>query len=134
MKKKVVMTFGTFDLFHPGHRYYLSEARKEGDYLITVIARDKTVSDLKRKTTREWEEIRKQRVIDSKLSDEVILWSLTDHYNLIWERKPDVLFFGYDQRSFNNDHLSAYLSEHNLTPKIIIGKPFEPEKWKSSKL
>lgn len=134
MKKKVVMTFGTFDLFHPGHRYYLSEARKEGDYLITVIARDKTVSDLKGKTTREWEEIRKQKVIQSGLSDEVILWSLTDHYALIWEKKPDVLFFGYDQKSFNDDQLSAYLSKYNLTPRIVIGKPFEPDKWKSSKL
>lgn len=134
MKKKVVMTFWTFDLFHPGHKYYLSEARREGDYLITVIARDKTVSDLKGKTTRESEQIRKQRVIDSELSDEVILWSLTDHYALIWERKPDVLFFGYDQRSFNNDQLSAYLSEHKLAPRIVIGKPFEPDKWKSSKL
>lgn len=30
MKKEgtLVMTFGTFDLFHPGHKYYLSEARK----------------------------------------------------------------------------------------------------------
>jgi cytidyltransferase-like protein len=73
MKNKVVMTFGTFDLFHPGHRYYLSEARKEGDCLITVIARDKTVSDLKGKATRESEETRKTKVIESGLSDEVIL-------------------------------------------------------------
>lgn len=73
MKKKVVMTFGTFDLFHPGHKYYLSEAHKEGDYLITVIARDETVSDLKGKSTRESEEIRKKKVIESGLSDEVIL-------------------------------------------------------------
>ena len=25
---KKVMAFGTFDLFHPGHIYYLSEAEK----------------------------------------------------------------------------------------------------------
>jgi bifunctional ADP-heptose synthase (sugar kinase/adenylyltransferase) len=27
-KNRIVMTFGTFDLFHPGHIYYLSEAKK----------------------------------------------------------------------------------------------------------
>jgi FAD synthetase len=47
MKKKVVMTFGTFDMFHPGHRYYLSEARKEGDVLVVIVARDITVEKLK---------------------------------------------------------------------------------------
>jgi len=47
MKKKVVMTFGTFDMFHPGHRYYLSEARKYGDILIVVVALDATVERLK---------------------------------------------------------------------------------------
>lgn len=67
------MTFGTFDLFHPGHRYYLSEARKQGNYLITVVARDKTVIDLKRRQTREPETVRKQNVIASQLSDEVVL-------------------------------------------------------------
>jgi FAD synthetase len=45
--KKTVMTFGTFDRLHPGHEYYLSEARKYGDCLITVVARDKTVVDIK---------------------------------------------------------------------------------------
>ena len=44
---KIVMTFGTFDHLHPGHIYYLSEARKYGDYLITVVARDKTTGTLK---------------------------------------------------------------------------------------
>ncbi len=42
-----VMTFGTFDMFHPGHEYYLSEARKLGDTLITIVARDVTVTRIK---------------------------------------------------------------------------------------
>jgi FAD synthetase len=46
-KKRVVMTFGTFDLLHPGHLHYLSEAKKLGDYLITIVARDATVERLK---------------------------------------------------------------------------------------
>ncbi|MEI6711388.1 MAG: adenylyltransferase/cytidyltransferase family protein [bacterium] len=41
------MTFGTFDRFHPGHEYYLREAKKLGDTLITIVARDNTVERIK---------------------------------------------------------------------------------------
>jgi FAD synthetase len=47
MKKKVVMTFGTFDVFHPGHRFYLTEARKLGGRLIVIVALDSTVEKIK---------------------------------------------------------------------------------------
>lgn len=47
MKKKVVMTFGTFDVFHPGHRFYLSEARKLGNRLLVIVALDSTVEKIK---------------------------------------------------------------------------------------
>ena len=134
MKKKVVMTFGTFDLFHPGHRYYLSEAKKLGDFLIVIVARDGTVEKLKWKKPREPEEVRFKKLIESGLAEEVLLWSSINHYEELLEKKPDILFFGYDQKSFNDERLTKYLEENNLTPKIVIGRPFEPEKWKSSKL
>jgi len=35
-----VMATGVFDLLHPGHLYFLTEARKHGDELIVVVARD----------------------------------------------------------------------------------------------
>lgn len=44
---KIVMAFGTFDVFHPGHEYYLTQAKKYGDILIVVVARDKTVEKVK---------------------------------------------------------------------------------------
>jgi FAD synthetase len=131
-KNRIVMTFGTFDLFHPGHIYYLSEAKKLWDYLITVIARDSTVEQIKWKKPRESEKIRLQKVQNSGLVDEVILGSESNHYTLIWKKKPDVLCFGYDQRSFNNADLEVYLHNNQLHPEIIILPAFEPEKWKSS--
>lgn len=73
-------------------------------------------------------------MIDSHLVDEVILGSETDYYAVLSEKKPDVLCFGYDQRSFNGDALTHYLKEHELSPEIITLDAFEPEKWKSSKL
>ena len=131
---KKVMTFGTFDLLHPGHLYYLSEAKKIGGYLIAVIARDSTVERIKGKKPRENENLRLSKVQDCEHVDEAILGSLTDHYSVILEKKPDILCFGYDQRSFNDEKLETYLKTHNLHPRIVIIPPFEPEKWKSSKL
>ncbi len=42
-KYKHVMCFGTFDIFHPGHEFYLSEAEKLADTMTIVIARDHRV-------------------------------------------------------------------------------------------
>lgn len=126
------MTFGTFDLFHPGHIYYLSEAKKLWDYLITVVARDSTVMQIKWKKPRESEDIRLLKIWECEYVDEAILGSETNHYAVIWEKKPNVLCFWYDQRSFNNADLEAYLHDNQLHPEIIALPAFEPEKWKSS--
>lgn len=129
---KVVMTFGTFDRFHPGHEYYLSEASNLGDYLITIVARDSTVEKVKGKKPREPEKVRLSKLIDSGSTDEAILGSETDHYVVILEKKPDILCFGYDQRSFNDEKLQTFLQKNNLSPQIVVLGAFEPEKWKSS--
>jgi FAD synthetase len=47
MQYKHVMCFGTFDVFHPGHIYYITEAEKLADTLTIVIARDTRVEKLK---------------------------------------------------------------------------------------
>ena len=41
------MGFGTFDVLHPGHLFYLEELGRLGDKLIIVIARDKNVARIK---------------------------------------------------------------------------------------
>ena len=45
--KRVVFTNGCFDLLHPGHTRYLSEARALGDVLIVAVNSDRTVHTLK---------------------------------------------------------------------------------------
>src|SRR5207245_1761445 len=42
-----VMATGVFDLLHPGHVYFLREARKLGDELWVVVARDSTARKFK---------------------------------------------------------------------------------------
>lgn len=45
--KRVVFTNGCFDLLHPGHTRYLSEARRLGDALIVAVNSDRSVRALK---------------------------------------------------------------------------------------
>jgi rfaE bifunctional protein nucleotidyltransferase chain/domain len=45
--RRVVFTNGCFDLLHPGHARYLSEARKLGDILIVAINSDRSVRAIK---------------------------------------------------------------------------------------
>lgn len=133
-KPQIVMTFGTFDVLHPGHLFYLSEAKELWDYLFTIVARDKTVEKIKWNIPRNWEDTRKKALMQSNIPDEVVLGDMMNHYSVILEKKPDILCFGYDQKSFNDEKLDEYLKNNHLSPKIVILPPFEPERWKSSKL
>lgn len=128
------MVFGTFDIFHPGHKNFLKQARQYGNYLVVVIARDKTVEKVKGKLPCNNESDRRQAVIKSGLADEVIPGRLKDKYQLIKKYQPEVICLGYDQTAFINN-LSEKLKEFNLAKtKIIRLKSYYPQKYKSSKL
>lgn len=129
---KVVMAFWTFDLFHPGHRDYLDQAKEKWEVLIVVVALDQTVCEVKGKYPKENENQRLQKVSEYPPVDRAVLWSAGDYYSIIDTYAPDILFFWYDQKSFNDEKLTRYLQSIQLKPDIIIWKPFESDKWKSS--
>ena len=58
------MAFGTFDLLHPGHINFLNQAKKHGQ-LIIVIARDKTVKEVKGKLPQHKEKQEKEEKMES---------------------------------------------------------------------
>jgi cytidyltransferase-like protein len=70
---KKVIVFGTFDIFHEGHRNFFKQAKEFGDFLIVVVARDGNV--LKIKGVLPWndEESRLAEIKKSGLVDKVIL-------------------------------------------------------------
>lgn len=130
---KTVIAFGTFDIFHKGHENYLMQARKLGDKLVVVVARDKTVFDVKGRMPQDNEEIRLGNVSESLLADEVVLGSLKDKYEAIRKHRPDVIALGYDQKT-DLGELSKKLKEFGIDPEIVRMEPYEPEIYKSSKL
>lgn len=128
------MVFGTFDIFHQGHKNFLKQARKHSDYLITVVARDKTVLAVKKYKPKNNEQKRLKTIKESKLTNKVILGKIRDKYKIILKYKPDIICLGYDQNNFT-ENLKEILNKRGLKNiKIKRLKPYKPDKYKSSKL
>ena len=133
---KKVMCFGTFDLLHVGHLDYFKQARKYGDHLIVVIARDVTKEKQHKEGTFSEEE-RRELVSSLRIVDEAILGYAEDHFKVILEQKPDAICLGYDH-PITEEKLQEKLQEKlaglRLHPEIYRMKPYKEEKHKSSKL
>ncbi|MDD5178483.1 MAG: FAD synthase [Candidatus Nanoarchaeia archaeon] len=127
-----VLVFGTYDIFHPGHEFFLKKAKSYGDKLIVVIARDSTVNKLKGEKPKNSEKKRHSKIKLLSYVDKVYLGYKRDKYKIIEKIKPDIICLGYDQSSFNKN-LKKILKERGLSPKIIkIKESYKPHKYKSS--
>jgi len=127
-----VMVFGTFDIVHPGHEYFLRKAKELGDELIVVIGRDKNVENVKGKPVNN-EEKRFDDVIALCIADDVLMGNFDDVYQIIEDEKPDVICLGYDQNSYTKD-LQRELNKRGLNVEVIRLNPYMEDKYKSSKL
>jgi FAD synthetase len=112
-----VMATGTFDLLHMGHIYYLKEAKKLGDTLSVVVARNSTVRKLKHEPVNP-EEIRLDLIREVKAVDEAYLGYEDDMYAIVEEIKPDIIALGYDQ-IHDEDTIKSELKKRKLTAKIV---------------
>lgn len=128
-----VMCFGSFDVLHPGHMYYLREAKNFGDKLVVVVAKDSTIKKIKGKEPKYSERERLEHVRDVQYVDKAVLGYEVDPYEIIEEINPDIICLGYDQNSFS-EGLAKKLKERGMTPKIYRLKPYKEHIYKSSKL
>ncbi|MCF7866964.1 FAD synthase [Candidatus Woesearchaeota archaeon] len=130
---KKILTFGTFDIFHKGHEFYLSEAKKHGDKLYVVIARDSTVLKVKGKIPRNNQTKRMATVYEYEAVDEARIGEEGDKYKVLEDIKPDIICLGYDQTAFT-DKLEEELKKRGINAKIKRITSHYPDKFKSSKL
>jgi cytidyltransferase-like protein len=141
MKKAVV--FGVFDLFHEGHKYFLSEAIRvsQCDELHVVLTTEHIVNLLKNKTPHDDYQTRKQKILEYCTDHPDLKCSVhvheSDHelgvYRVFKEINPQVVCFGYDQKGLMMDltsRLGDFLKENRVHLETI--QSFHPEKYKTS--
>lgn len=128
-KKIRVITFGTFDYFHPWHKSFLKQASFYWDEIITIIATDKNVEKIKWKAPRHNELLRKESVIKWWISNIVEIWSNTNPLECFEKYNPNIVCLWYDQTWFIS-LLSKNEKYKNL--EIIRLKSYYPKKYKSS--
>ena len=130
---KKVLVFGTFDGLHPGHIDLFGQAKKLGDRLAVVVARDVTANKIKGHFPKRSELLRLKAVKQCKLIDEAVLGNVGDPYAIIADIKPDIIALGYDQISFT-ENLDQELKKAGIAAGIVRLRPYKPEKYHSSLL
>ena len=116
-----VMATGVFDLLHPGHLYFLTEARKLGDELVVVVARDQTARRLKHEPYVP-EHVRREMVEALKPVDRAVLGSTTDIYETVVRERPGVIALGYDQ-VWNEAEVESECARRGVPVKVVrVGK------------
>lgn len=127
---KKVMVFGTFDLVHLGHIHLFQQARKYGDKLVVVVARDINVKKTKKHRPLHTEQERLYFLKRIDLTDSAVLGHKTDYYQIIKKQKPDVIALGYDQK-IDEKILKNKIKKFGLRIKIVRLSPYG-KKVKSS--
>lgn len=101
--KKVLAT-GVFDILHPGHIFYLNQAKALGDFLIVLITSDSVATKQKGKPTFSQEE-RAELIKNLVMVDRVVIGDkILDECQTLLKIKPNIIALGYDQ-SFSLDQL-----------------------------
>lgn len=120
-----VMASGVFDLVHLGHLYYLMEAKKLGDELVVVVARDNTVRKLKHEPIMA-ENLRLEMVKGLKPVDLAVLGYSDDPYRIVIELRPDIIALGYDQ-AHDPEAIQEELEKRGLKVKVVRLPQFRDE-------
>lgn len=130
---KTVITFGTFDLVHPGHKFFLQQAKTYGDRLITIIARDNNVLKFKWHLPDRPEQQRLEDIQKLNIANIVEFGHESDYFLAIQKYQPDIIALGHDQIHLIYD-LGNFLFENKYKTEVVTIDAYHPETYKSSLL
>lgn len=132
MNKKVAI-FGVFDGIHDGHLSFINDAKKVGNHLVAIVARDNVVKGLKNKLPKYSEVDRVNALLKISDIDLVLLGDpKIGTYNILREVKPDIVFLGYDQEALYKNLKEAIRNGNFPKLEIIKGVPHLPDVFHSS--
>ena len=92
---KRVVAQGTFDILHPGHLHYLTDAKSMGDRLYVIVARSENVTHKAKPIVPDRQ--RREMVAALDPVDDARLGHTEDFFVPIRDIDPDVIVLGHDQ-------------------------------------
>ena len=111
-----ILATGTFDLLHPGHLLYLSEAKALGDELYVIVARDSMIKHKPKPIISERQRLAMVQAL--RIVDKALLGDEQDMFRPLREIKPDIIALGKNQ-FFRETELEAQLREHGINAKVV---------------
>lgn len=127
-----ILVFGVFDGFHEGHKFFLREAKKLGDFLIVAVTPNEVVELIKKRSPNFKISERIKKIQESDLADEVIAGDKSlGGWEVLKKTNPAVIAIGYDQNDLSAS-LRNYIKSENLAIELKSIPPFEEKKYKSS--
>jgi FAD synthetase len=110
-----VVAQGTFDILHPGHVHYLSDAAAMGDRLHVIVARAENVTH---KPTPILSDGQRRRMVGAlDVVDEAHLGHPEDIFVPIERIDPDVIALGYDQHH-DEERLRSALQSRGIDCRV----------------
>jgi FAD synthetase len=118
-----VVAQGTFDLLHPGHLHYLSDAAAMGEELHVIIARRENVTHKEPPILSN--EQRRDMVAALDPVDEAHVGHPEDIFVPIERIEPDIIALGFDQHH-KEEGIAAALDERGIDCAVRRASAREP--------
>ncbi len=118
MVSKRILASGVFDIVHPGHLHYLTEAKRHGDHLTVIVTSDAQAAREKR-PPRHGQTERARQVAALAPVDEVVIGDEPyDLLGMVRKTGPDMIALGHDQ-PFDPEELAVTLGDAGLTVGVV---------------
>ena len=125
-KKRIILVGGCFDLIHPGHITFLSEAKKLGDVLVVLLESAEAILKLKKKLYQIQSDreliLQSLRMVDIVIPLRGILKD-QDYYTIVKKIKPDIIAITENDHQISNKMRQAKEigAEVKIVTKRILG-------------